>query len=72
MGATGGSAFRAISGFGRHGRLHDESFFELAGELPVQVEFVIDSATADQLLDSLHTHQLDLFYVRYSVNTGVV
>ena len=72
LGATGGSAFRAISGFGRHGRLHDESFFELAGELPVQVEFVTDSTTADQLLISLRAHQLNLFYVRYVVETGVV
>ncbi len=71
-GATGGSAFRAISGFGRHGHLHDESFFELAGELPVQVEFVTDSTTADQLLDSLRAHQLNLFYVRYVVETGVL
>lgn len=72
LGATGGSAFRAISGFGRHGRLHDESFFELAGELPVQVEFVTDNTTADQLLDSLRAHQLDLFYVRYAVEAGIL
>jgi len=72
LGMTGGSAFRAISGFGRHGRLHDETFFELAGELPVQVEFVTDSATADQLMGSLRAHQLNLFYVRYAVEAGVI
>ena len=59
-------------GRGRHGRLHDESFFELAGELPVQVEFVTDSATADQLISSLHAHRLNLFYVRYAVEAGVI
>ena len=41
LGVPGASAFRAIAGFGRHGRLHEESFFELAGELPVQVEFIL-------------------------------
>jgi len=32
LGIHGGSAFRAIAGFGRHGKLHEEHFFELAGE----------------------------------------
>ena len=30
QGVRGGSAFRAIAGFGRHGILHEEHFFELA------------------------------------------
>ena len=40
MGVHGGSAFRAIAGFGRHGHMHEETFFELAGELAVKVEFI--------------------------------
>ena len=46
----GGSAFRAIAGFGRHGRLHEETFFELAGELAVAVEFIIDAQSAERLI----------------------
>lgn len=38
LGIPGGSTFRAIAGYGRHGRLHEETFFELAGELAVRVE----------------------------------
>lgn len=72
LGVPGGSAFRAIAGFGRHGRLHDESFFELAGELPVQVEFVLDAVLADKLLEVLRAHKLNLFYVRYAVESGVL
>ena len=30
-GIHGGSAFRAIAGYGRHGVLHEQHFFELAG-----------------------------------------
>jgi len=70
LGVPGGSAFRAIAGFGRHGRMHEETFFELAGELPVQVEFVLDAVLADKLLDALRTHKLNLFYVRYAVEAG--
>lgn len=72
LGLPGGSAFRAIAGFGRHGRLHDESFFELAGELPVQVEFLLNTALADKLLETLRVYKLNLLYVRYAVETGVL
>lgn len=70
LGITGGSAFRAIAGFGRHGHLHEESFFELAGELPVQVEFVLEDALADKFLATLRPHKLNLFYVRHAVESG--
>lgn len=72
LGLPGGSAFRAIAGFGRHGRLHDESFFELAGELPVQVEFILSTAMADKLLDALRVQKPNLLYVRYTVDSGVL
>lgn len=72
LGLPGGSAFRAIAGFGRHGRLHDESFFELAGELPVQVEFVLSREMADRLLEALRSSKPNLLYVRYEVETGVL
>ena len=45
---------------------------ELAGELPVQVEFVLDAALADKLMDDLRVHKLNLFYVRYAVDAGVL
>lgn len=72
QGVPGGSAFRAVAGFGRHGRMHEETFFELAGELPVQIEFILESALADQFLESLRSHKLNLFFVRYAVESGVV
>ena len=35
LGIRGGSAFRAMAGFGRHHVLHEDHFFELAGTLTV-------------------------------------
>ncbi len=70
LGLPGGSAFRAIAGFGRHGRLHEETFFELAGELAVAVEFVIDAERADKLIAAVAAENLHLYYVRYAVETG--
>tara|TARA_R110002073_G_scaffold192254_4_gene351032 strand:+ start:966 stop:1277 length:312 start_codon:yes stop_codon:yes gene_type:complete len=72
LGVPGGSAFRAIEGFGRHACMHRETFFELAGELPVQVEFIMDSKQAESLFEVLHQHKLNLFYARSTVETGIL
>ncbi|MGH8040763.1 MAG: DUF190 domain-containing protein [Rudaea sp.] len=63
-GIHGGSAFRAIAGFGRHGRLHEEHFFELAGDVPVLVEFIAGEVEADALIAALRAEQVHLFYAR--------
>src|SRR5436190_18951601 len=43
-GVRGGSAFRAIAGFGRHGVLHEEHFFELAGDTTIEIAFAVTEA----------------------------
>ena len=55
QGIRGGSAFRAIAGFGRHGILHEEHFFELAAEMTIAVEFVVNDAEAEKLLALLRS-----------------
>jgi len=70
LGVHGGSAFRAIAGFGRHGKMHEETFFELAGELAVKVEFIIDDAHAEQLLERVRSQNMKIFHVRQSVQAG--
>lgn len=70
LGLHGGSAFRAIAGFGRHGRLHEEHFFELAGDLPVEVGFVVTEQDAERFLAHLAQEKLNLFYIRLPVETG--
>ena len=72
LGIHGGSAFRAIAGFGRHGRLHEQTFFELAGELAVKVEFILDDALTEKLLQCVRTQNLQIFYVRSVVESGII
>lgn len=72
MGLHGGSAFRAIAGFGRHGVLHEDHFFELAGDLPVMVEFVVSDADAERLMDLVRTAKLSAFYVRVAGECGML
>lgn len=70
LGVPGGSAFRALAGFGRHGR-HDAGFFELAGELPVAVEFFVDTAEAERLLQAIADAGLQLVYAQWPAQVGV-
>ena len=71
LGIPGGSVFRAIAGYGRHGRVHEETFFELSGDLPVELEFVASEEETGRLLDVLGREKMALFYVKFAVETGV-
>jgi PII-like signaling protein len=70
IGITGGSAFQAIAGFGRHGRF-DAGFFELAGELPVVIEFFVEPDMADQLLQAIGKAELKLVYTKLPAEIGI-
>lgn len=72
LGLPGGSAFRAIAGYGRHGRLHEDHFFELAGDLPVEVGFALTEAEGERLLAHLANEPLKLFYIKLPLEMGVV
>lgn len=62
QGLGGGSVFRATAGFGRHGVLHQEQFFELADDLPVKVEFLLSSPKADALVQLARDAGIDAVY----------
>jgi putative acetyltransferase len=47
LGIHGGSAFFATAGYGRHGVIHEQRFFELPDVLPVLVEFIIRPEEAE-------------------------
>lgn len=70
QGIPGGTVFRATAGFGRHG-MHEETFFELAGELPVLVEFIASQQQVDALLDVCRHENLRLFYTSIPVSHGI-
>ena len=72
LGIHGGSAFRAIAGFGRHGKLHEQHFFELAGDVPVLVEFILGDAEADALIAALRAEKVQLFYARLPAEFDVI
>ncbi len=72
LGIHGGSAFRAIAGFGRHGVVHEEYFFELASDLPVEVVFIVSKEEAEAIFEVIRGEKLDIFYVKVPVDYGVL
>jgi uncharacterized protein len=70
-GIHGGSAFRAIAGYGRHGILHEQHFFELAGDLTVKVEFLLTEEEARRLLDLIQREQVRVLYAKLPVEFGM-
>lgn len=70
LGLSGGSAFRAIAGFGHSGVLHDAAFIELAGEEPIEVVFALSEIDKSRLLDHLRQKNLKLFYVSIPAEFG--
>ena len=58
LGIRGGSAFKAMAGFGRHHVLHEDHFYELAGTLTVEVEFIVTDEETRQLLELLEREKV--------------
>lgn len=67
LGIRGGSAFRAIAGYGRHGVMHEEHFFELAGAGTIEVELATTDDEAERMLALVEAEGIRLFYVRIPV-----
>jgi len=72
LGIHGGSAFRAIAGFGRHGILHEEHFFELASDMTVAIEFVVSDEEAEKLLALLKSERVSIFYARIAAEFAAI
>lgn len=71
IGIRGGSAFRAMAGYGRHHRMHEDHFFELQGDLPIEVGFVVTEDEAQMLFEVITLERLSLFYIKLPVEFGV-
>jgi len=72
MGIHGGTALRTIAGFGRHGVIHEEHFFELAGDVPIEVEFIVSDEEAERLLELIKREKIQAFYMKMPVEYGLL
>jgi uncharacterized protein len=72
LGIRGGSAFKAMAGFGRHHVLHEAHFFELAGSLAVEVEFIVTESESKQLLELIDREKIRVFYACIPARFGIL
>lgn len=72
MGIAGGSAFRAMAGFGAHRILHEDRFFELQGSLTVEVEFIVTEAEAQRLIDHVEKENVRAVYAVIPARFGAI
>lgn len=68
----GGSAFRAMAGFGRHHVLRANHFFELAGTQAIEVEFVASDEDARALMSLVRDKHAEMFFVRVPAEFGTL
>ena len=72
LGIHGGTAFKAMAGFGRHGVLHEAKFFELAGDLTVEVEFLVTDEEAAKLVAAVRAAHVRVLYSRTGCEFDVI
>ena len=72
MGIHGGTAFKAMAGYGRHGVMHEAKFFELAGDLTVEVEFMVTEEEAQKLLQAVAAAKVRMFYALVPAEFGIL
>ena len=52
-GVSGATATRAFAGFGSHQQLHTPKVEELAGDLPIRIEFIDTAEKVEEVLPTL-------------------
>ncbi|HTT13928.1 MAG TPA: DUF190 domain-containing protein [Burkholderiaceae bacterium] len=72
LGIRGGSAFRAMAGFGRHHRWHEDKLFQLVSTQTVEVEFIVTDTEAQQLLDEVEKEKLHVFIAHVPARFGII
>lgn len=70
IGVRGGSAFKAMAGFGQHHVMHEAKFFELAGSLAIEVKFIVTDDEANSILALLRAEKIRVLYVRTPAEFG--
>ena len=72
LGLSGGTAFRSIAGYGRHGVTHEAHFLELAGQETVRVDFVVTRDAANKMLTRVREEKLQMFYAILPAEFGTL
>jgi PII-like signaling protein len=71
MRLRGATMFTGAEGFGHHRRIHSAHFFDLADQ-PVEVVMAVSGEESDRLFARLRAEGVHLFYVKSTVEFGML
>ncbi|ACZ11842.1 DUF190 domain-containing protein [Sulfurospirillum deleyianum] len=71
LGIVGVTLLRAAQGVGRDGKVHSQTFFELADE-PLEIVMNVNEEQCDTLLAYLKEEKLGLFYTKIAIEFGTL
>jgi len=66
----GVSVFRGIAGFGRHGVIHEEKFFELGSNVPIEIMSILTAELAHKFLIHLKKENINIVYTIHEIELG--
>jgi PII-like signaling protein len=72
LGIRGGSAFKAMRGFGRHHKLTKGKLLDFTGSAVIEIEFIVTDQEAQELFNLIHKEKIFLFYARIPARFGVI
>ncbi|MBM3207697.1 MAG: DUF190 domain-containing protein [Chlamydiae bacterium] len=72
FGLSGASVFKGIAGYGRHGKIHKESFFELGSDMPVEVVIITSNDLAIEFIRFLKEKKLNILFTQNEVSIAVI
>lgn len=72
LGIGGGSAFKAMKGFGRHHKLTEEKLLDFTGSSVIEIEFMVTDQEAQRLFNLIHQEKISLFYAYTPARFGVI
>ncbi|MBX9923523.1 MAG: DUF190 domain-containing protein [Rhabdochlamydiaceae bacterium] len=70
MGIMGGTAIKAVAGFGHHGKLHEEQFWDIASNVPMEVKFFLSEEQSQEFFQFLRKEHMALFYSKTNAEYG--
>ncbi len=68
----GGVAVRTMAGCGRRQALREQPFMEPTGSFTVQVDFIVDDAEAERLLEVVRQEKIRVFFARLPAQFGIL
>lgn len=71
MGIPRGTAFRAIADYGRHKVMHNQHFFELAGDTSIKVDLLVTAEEKDQIIRLVEAEKLKIPFTVSLIEFGV-